>query len=241
MTIRGSKKMMLALAIFTAVGAAAAAVGSGSALWRNVPPVYAACGAAYSCVLDPTATSVLDVDHLNDACTRQVEPDTGETWHITAYWRADTVPPAACECAAALQASVYATVTWTDGSGWSTSCTGCDANGPIRSVTVCNAGSCGGQNELDNGYAYRLLVDINHTSAWLCPVDENLYSVYLSSVAYQTTAVDDGNLVDLSVSPCTEGTAVSPTSQTWSATDNGAFECGLSCDDSGASTTILYR
>lgn len=94
---------------------------------------------------------------------------------------------------------------------------------------------------MENGYAYRLLVDIDHTSSWRCPIGGGTYPIYLTSVDYATTSVDSGNLVDISASPCTEGSAVSPTSQTWTATDNGAFECGLSCSDNGASTAILYQ
>ena len=241
MRSRGILHRISKVAFVLAAAALAAALGYGVAQPQHAQPVYAACGAAYGCVNDPTATSVLDVDHANEAWTPQVEPDAGETWYITAYHRANSAPPGACECAAALQTNVYATVSWTDGSGWSVSCTGCSVNGPITSVTICNTGSCGGETELDNGYSYRLLVNINHTLQWQCPVDQNTYDVYLSSVAYRTTSVDDGNLVDVSATPCTEGAAVSPTSQTWTATDNGAFECALSCSDTGASAAILYR
>jgi hypothetical protein len=179
-----------------------AAAGYRSVQPRYVPPVYAACGASFNCINDPTATSVLDVDHTYQAWTQPVEPNTGETWSITAYWYTDSTPPGLCQCALGNQANVNATVTWVDETGWSVSCTGCNAvYGPISGVSICNTGSCGGYDDVEHGYAYRLLVDIDHTQNWLCPLNMLNYYTYLTSVYYETTSVDSGHLVDVSVSP----------------------------------------
>ncbi len=221
---------------------------AGSMLTGTVPDVpiaHALCGWAHSCANDPTATSALEVSHIYEVppdhtSSLPVEPDDGETWNITATWSSDTRAVPGCSCKDLLNVAVNATVTWTDGSGWSVTCNGCNANGPIRSVSVCNEGSCGSQTDLDNGWSYKLIVDIDHTLLALpCPVPGPTANGYLSKVVYTTTSVDDGNVVD--VATCTEGSSVTPTSQTWTQTDTGTFECGFGCSASGPTLSILYE
>ncbi len=206
-----------------------------------VPMVYAACGVQPNCGPDQTQTSVLAVTHTSPAGGNDipVEPNTGETWNITAYWSTTIGAPRDCDCLTPYSASVSATVTWQDQGGWSVSCTGCSPSGPIRSVSVCHVDGCGTQY-VDNGWTYKLLVDVDHTGpTYWCPVSQTWASTYLTSVNYTTTAVSGGNLVD--VVRCSEGSSVTPDSQSWSATDTGAFECALSCDYDGASVAITYQ
>jgi hypothetical protein len=97
----------------------------------------------------------------------------------------------------------------------------------INSVNICDTGSCGSSS---NGWSYKLVVDLDD-------IDGEGFS--LSDVVYTTTSVSNGNLVD--VGQCSEGSSVSPTSQTFSATDATFFECAFSCDATGASMTITYQ
>jgi hypothetical protein len=92
-------------------------------------------------------------------------------------------------------------------------------------VSVCDSAECG---NYANGWEYRLIVDIAITDG----------ADFLSDVVYTTTSVSNGNLVDSS--QCTERGSVSPTGQTFSATDGGGFECAFSCSASGPSVTITY-
>lgn len=202
-------------------------------------PVYAACGAAYNCTLDNTATSSLTVNHTmtNGAGGAPVEPDDGETWSVVATWSSDTTNPVGCSCLDLGTATATVDVQWSESTdSWSATCTaGCSATmGPIRGVSVCDGSECGGG---DNGWSYELIVDIDHTR--LLPCGGGVRWGYLSKVAYTTTVVDDGNEID--VSDCSEGASVSPGGTPYSATDTGAFECVFSCAANGPSVTINYE
>jgi hypothetical protein len=212
--------------------------GSGST--TGVPIASAACSQAIGyCGLDATVTSALSVYHAKSEGqnVREVEPNTTDTWDIDATWSTVATDPN-CPCTDLAAYGVAATVTWTDGVGWSVSCTGCNAvTGPIYRISVCNVGSCGATP--DNGWAYKLIVDTKHTlPGQTCPGGSSAIA-YLSSVDYTTTAVSDGNLVYTAT--CTEGAAVSPTSQTWSQTDYLPFDCSFDCSAGGPSVVIYYQ
>jgi hypothetical protein len=191
---------------------------------KTPPPVLAAsCQIAHqTCAggLDPTKTAVLTVLHQVSGGT-WVEPNTGESWDITATWNSAGV---LCPNPTVQVATV--TVDW-NGSGWTLS--NKNLTGDIVDVQVCNiSGSCG---SAVGPRAYKLRVDINDPIAG----PQNL-----QSVAFVTTSVDDGFTIDLS-SCTTTTTAVSPTSQTFSATDYGSFECDYACANvTGPSLTITY-
>lgn len=196
----------------------------------GVPSAYAACGTVRTCAFDGTVTSALQVTHVTtDPGVVVVEPDNGETWSIQATWAVPSGINFACPCTSA-SATVTADVTWT-GSGWNVTCTGCAAGG-IEAVSICDAGSCGG---LTHGWAYKLIVDVADSIAINCFFGTDLG--FVTSVAYTTTSVDDGDIID----SCAETQAVSPTSQTFNATDNGSFECTYDCNQSGAATSIFYQ
>lgn len=62
----------------------------------------------------------------------------------------------------------------------------------------------------------------------------------LREVIYTTTSVDDGVLV--TSSGCATGSTVSPSSQTFTQTDSGAFECSYDCANiAGPLLTITYN
>jgi hypothetical protein len=206
----------------------------------DVPVAFAACGLPISCALrDTTVTSALSVYHVKSEGmnVREVEPNSTDTWAIHATWSSDLLF-SSCPCTDLVTADVAATVTWTDGTGWSVSCTGCDAvYGPIYGISVCGVDGCGATP--DNGWAYKLIVDTKHTFfAVSCPEGPATIA-YLSSVDYATTAVSNGNLVYTAT--CTEGAAVSPTSQLWSQTDPVGFDCAYNCNASGPSIVITYQ
>ena len=226
----------LALVVAAVIGFLAGVGGE-----SGVPISSAATGIVISCGGDNTVTSALTVYHAKSEGenVREVEPNATDTWAIGATWSA-TDADSNCPCADLKTASVAATVTWTDGTGWSVSCTGCNAlAGPIYGVSVCSVGACGATPT--NGWAYKFIVDITSSPpGQTCPgMPSTPAAAYLSSVGYTTTAVSNGNLVYTDT--CTEGTAVSPTSQTWSQTDPLGFSCSFDCNASGPSVTIMYQ
>jgi hypothetical protein len=228
--------LLVASPVLVVAGVVGFLASGGSA--ADVPVAYAACGVEIDCGGDNTVTSALSVYHAKSEGlnVREVEPNATDTWDIDATWSSDA--EADCPCTDLKTAGVSATVTWTDGTGWSVSCTGCNAvSGPIYGVSVCSVGACGATPA--NGWAYKLIVDIKHTFVENCPYDPYSASAYLSSVDYTTTAVSNGNLVYTDT--CTEGTAVSPTNQTWSRTDPLGFDCSYGCNASGPSVVIYYQ
>jgi hypothetical protein len=205
--------------------------------------VYAQCGTQVSCLMDDTVTSTAHITHYGwdgDAWAIPVEPDTGETWSVTAYWRTtNTIAlPAYCRCTSEMSSTVTVDVDWS--SGWQASCTGCSSTGLIRDVDVCTDDGCG--DGYDHSWAYSLIADIQkqngYYSCWV-QGQEYLASRTLERVTYTTTSVDDGDEID--TQSCSEDSSVSPTSQSWSTTDSTTFECDFDCDAAGPSLSLRYQ
>jgi hypothetical protein len=128
-------------------------------------------------------------------------------------------------------------VDWSDSTGWSVSCTGCNGtSGPVYGISICGLYGCGSGPTITNSWGYKLIVNVKHTLIDHCDMT---YDRYLTSVQFSTTEVDDGNLID--EFHCTEEDAVSPTSQERNATDTGVFECAFNCDMVGAQLLITYE
>lgn len=196
----------------------------------------ATCG-RNDCPTDTRQVSAVTVQHLEQVSHVEVypvEPDSGETIEVLAYW--DTLNSApGCSCHQTDTESITVDVDWSDATdSWSASCTGCDStNGPFYGVTVCHVGGC---NSIDNAWAYELVVQIAKVRA-NCPAGP---AGYLSEVDYTTTSVDDGDTIR--ISNCSEWYGVSPTSQTFTVTDSGGFECTYTCAAaSGPTLTLLYE
>ena len=191
----------------------------------DVPPAYAACHIAWpTCAGSPpdnTRTSTLWVDHrTGDQYLIPVEPQTGENWAIAVYY-SPNLPP----CTDII-VSVSAAVDWVDGTGWTVSCTGCNAlNGPVYSIGICNDDSCSDYN----AWTYVLKLDLSAT----------YLTGNLAQVVYTTSSVDNGVTIDNEGGNCAEDIDVSPTSQTWSQTDT-TFPCNLNCDYD-TTEVILYE
>jgi hypothetical protein len=205
-------------------------------LFAALPTVAQAWCGTNDCTAYDNAVSAVTVVHLDPGVTTDtpVEPDTGETIEVTAYWDAKVTAGGGCSCVQTATATVDVDVSWSDTTGWSAVCTGCDSvAGPIYRVSVCSVGACGPGATIVNGWSYELIVDVALTN------DNCLTNLgFLSHVDYETTSVDDGNLVNLST--CTEGSAVSPDSQTFTTTDS-TFDCVYSCAAaSGPTMTITY-
>jgi hypothetical protein len=159
-----------------------------------------------------------------------VEPDSGETIEITAYWDAQETAGMGCTCQQTATASVDVDVTWSDTTGWSAVCTGCNSvGGPIYRVSVCSVGDCGSGITIDNGWSYELIVDLDKKNGACGGINDG----YLSHVEYETTSVDDGNLLNTTL--CTEGSSMSPDSQTFTAMDS-TFDCVFSCASASGPT-----
>ncbi len=98
-------------------------------------------------------------------------------------------------------------------------------------ILLCPLDALSCENVDGHSAGYRLVVDLRD------PVG---CCLNLRQVAYTTTAVDDGHELDLAA--CRLGSRVSPTSQSFSQTDTGGFECELGCDSiSGPALTIAYQ
>ena len=222
--------------------ASAAIVGG---LLATLPAVANAqyCG-TNDCVFDNREVSAITVVHTDPGLITDtpVEPDTGETIDITAYWDTLVTDNSPCVCAQTATANVAVDVDWSDTTGWSVTCTGCNATaGPIYRVSVCSVGECGSGIDVDNGWSYELIVDIAKNRG-TCQPSGGVPAVlgWLSHVDYATTSVDDGNLID--TSNCTEGASVSPTSQVFTVTDSGGFDCTFTCAGAaGPTMTITYQ
>jgi hypothetical protein len=220
------------------MAAFAAAAGYLTGAVQPVPPAYAACGAAFNCTNDPTVTAVLDVVHavqVDEDELLAVEPDDGEVFQITPTWQTTQFVSSPCTCNSSVGSAVTATVTWSDSTGWAVSCSGCNAvSGPVYSLSICGLYGCGSGPSITNSWGYRLIANVAAVGPFC-----NLNPRYLTAVNFTTTEVDDGNVID--EFHCEEQEAVSPTSQTWSVTDTGPFECAFNCDQSGAELLILYE
>lgn len=192
-------------------------------------PAAAWCG-RIDCGGD-TQVSAVTVYHTSGVVNVvPVEPDTGESIEVTAYW--DTLEFAGCSCHQTASASVDVDVYWNEATDtWDYSCTGCSGGGPIYGVTVCHVDGCGSGTTIDNAWAYELVVLID---MWNDQCESSLG--FLSHVVYTTTSIDDGDTIR--TGDCSELASVSPTSQTFSVTDSGAFACTYSC--AAASGPVMY-
>lgn len=195
------------------------------------------CGQFVNCGVDQTVTSALNIYHRvypGGVSDDPVQFDDSERVTITAYWSLLNGLPDQCSCLYETSSSVTYDVTHS-GTGWSGTCTGCSAmSGPIRSVVICdiNADNC---MSLDGDY--RLNVDINQTNG-MGGGDCTGQPRYLNRVEYTISNIDDGD--DYDGTHCVVGSAVSPTTNSFSATDFGAFECAFSCE-AGPSLTVTFN
>ncbi len=225
------------LLVTAVLGVVALGLGLLAGLPRaDVSPVYASHVQNYLCGggLDVTKTSAMYVDHLTGphygGGPTVVEPDTGESWQITAYWEPTGGGGSYDETA-------YVTVDW-DGSAWVTSNVTTTTN--IVAISVCPGNTCDAGGGDVHGWSYKIIVNIN---------DPKAGSAYnLSHVNYATTSVDDGYTVEdptQTQGPCYLGTAVSPTSQSFHASDSEAYwdsdRCPFDCTVDGGSVTLYYE
>ncbi|MFQ5510147.1 MAG: hypothetical protein ACE5FN_12565 [Leptospirillia bacterium] len=156
--------------------------------------------------------------HKVDGTDTNVSPDNSETLTITAAYSPTSGP---CNDAT-YQATVTVQVTAT---GWSVSCVGC-TKAPFQGIGICDDGQC--TNSPENSYQYILKVDLD---------DADNAGKNLRLVTYQTTSIDDGD----TVADCSRVDAVSPTSQSFSASDT-TFPCSYDCTTSVDTTmTITYE
>jgi hypothetical protein len=191
----------------------------------DVHPAYAAlCKAPNpSCPpATPYRTAAVDVHHLYEAFSQPVEPEVGETWAITAYL--NTASPAPCD---EIIDVAYVDVSW-NGSTWVTS--NFQPGTYITAVGVCGNGDECGSQTTPHSWGYRIYVKV-----W-DPVNIGGEDYNLRRVKFTTNAVDDGYVVNTST--CTLGLAVSPTSQVFTAYDDGGWPCGFDCTASDATVDI---
>ncbi|MBK6768331.1 MAG: hypothetical protein IPG72_04760 [Ardenticatenales bacterium] len=190
-----------------------------------------------------SAIDVIHYDQVGGDDVVAVEPDTGESWTITGYWDSRLLETLPCRCQTTTSSQVTVDVDWSDSTdSWSASCTGCNSStGPIYGVTVCATYGCGSGMSIDNSWGYELVVDLAKINGVFGSIScQPQVNGYLSRVEYETTSVDDGNQIDALL--CSEGTSVSPVSQTFGTTDSGAFECTYSCAGaSGPQVDIIYN
>lgn len=189
---------------------------------------------------DDTVTASAIVSHAypdEPPLVIPVEPDTGETWEITATYQLQT-GGSACDCDDRTD-TVTVDVDWNETTdSWDVSCTGCNAGDPIQAVSVCHSAGCGSHTTIDNAWEYEIIVDVHNNYTFSCGIYN--HDGALQSVDFETTSVDDGDTIR--TGNCTEQLAVSPTSQTFSSTDSGPFECLFTCAAAtGTSIVILYE
>ncbi len=192
------------------------------------------CQTANTACGDGTTTSLLNVLHQKPASgstpAQWVQPDDGESWEITAHWVA--APP--CLPGQEVFEVAEATVSW-NGSGWVLS--GVDLTANIVDIDVCTTSdTCSGTSGT-HAFGYKLIVEVNDPEI---PAGFNLVNVQ-----YETTSVDDGDLIVFDNGPtitCNSlGAAVSPTSQTFTVFDNGPWNssrCTYSCSTGGTSPSV---
>jgi len=194
------------------------------------------CGQNPACGADLTVTSALDVHHRvspGGISDDPVQLNDDELVTITVYWSLLNMG-GQCACTNEISQSVTIQPTLS-GSTWSGTCTGCNAGGPIYDVVICdiNADNC---QSLDNDY--RLNVDIDEINgviaAGLCIGNPR----HINRVVYTITNISNGD--DYDAAHCVVGSAVSPTTSSFSATDFGAFECAFNCE-AGPSLTVTFN
>ena len=232
--LRLSRRVSIALAVLLS---AAVLVGLRFDELTRAPSVAAqpTCG-SQNCG-GGVAYSALDVNHTytSGMNVHPVEPDDTDTFDVEVRYLGlyDMFNPT-CSCKEVLE-NVSVSVTWT-GSGWSASCTGCNAMaGPVYGVTVCDRASCG---SLSHGWGYRLQVQIDDSVLVCTGGLQN--PGFLNQVTYTADTIDDGHVID--TSGCLEGASVVWVSPVVvQATDSGPFECASSCNNTGASLTLTYQ
>lgn len=182
-----------------------------------------------------TQVSAITVYHTSGVTnTVPVEPDSGETIEVTAYWDTLSSAGGGCVCHQTATSSVTVDVDWNEATDtWDYSCTGCSGAGPIIDVTVCHVSGCGTMGAVANAWSYELVVQIAKNRG-MC---DGVWPGFLSHVTYETTSVDDGDTIR--TANCTELDPVSPTTQTFSVTDNGTFECTFTCAAAAGPTLFL--
>lgn len=196
----------------------------------RVPPVLAAaCQAAHGLCnygTDHTRTATLNVEHsTSGGSTTPVEPASGETWTITAYW--DTATGVPC-----LEHSETASVDvdW-NGSSWVVSNKSTTSNILDMKVCTTDTGCQSGGTLHDSGY--QLAVDITN------PVTISGTPYNLRLVTFTSSSVDDG--YELNLGTCTLGNSVTPTSDSFSQSDAGPFECDFACQSGAPTVNITYE
>jgi len=193
------------------------------------------CGQNPACGGDLTVTSALDVHHrvYPGAITDDpVQLDDDELVTITVYWSTlSTIGQ--CSCSGEISQSVTIQPTLS-GSSWSGTCSGCNAGGPIYDVVICdiNSDNC---LSLDNDYRLNVDIDeVNGIANTLC----GPWARHINRVVYTITNIANGD--DYDGAHCVVGSAVSPTSSSFSATDFGAFECTFDCE-AGPSLIVTFN
>ncbi|MCC7019142.1 MAG: hypothetical protein IT332_05275 [Ardenticatenales bacterium] len=204
-----------------------AAVVAGGVATRAIvvpEPVYAAChGANQACYMSSTKTAAVDVYYYVPAGGSSivpVEPDSATAFTISGVWS----PPVPQSCNDSTE-NATVDVTWT-ATGWVVSNFVGTAN--IIDIAVCSLSPC--EAEDMHAYAYRMYVDVN---------DPGPGGKHLSHVTFTATTVPDGH--ELDPSPCELGSATTPTSSSFNATDSGVFECPFNCDAAGTTLNITYN
>lgn len=197
----------------------------------NCQPANDTCGSN-----DLTKTSVMTVKHETTPVmgSDKVEPDTGETWTITATWVQATQPIGQCQ---SRNETAYVDVDWS-GTGWTTSNESLTTN--ILDIAVCDVAMCESSGGAKHGHSYKLFVDIT---------DITSTTFNLQSVAFVASNIDDGNVLDPAGGPtdCEQlGATVSPVASTYSNTDspgNWTNRCPFACNTGGStpSVTITYQ
>lgn len=216
-----TRKLLLLFPVAIALGMALSFTSllNPSVRQGSVLPVLAAnCShpANYNCGFGTTRTSGLSVNHV-DGSGGSVTPNGSTNWNITAQW-CPTLP------GAEVTETATCTVTW-NGSAWSL--TNVNLTNNITAITLCTTTTC----QSANSVGYMLLVQLNDP---LAPGGQNL-----SLVTYATTSVPNGN-------KCLGGSSVSPTSQSFSATDTvssgDSNRCAYSCSYGGSGLmSITYN
>jgi hypothetical protein len=210
----------------------------------------------------PTRTAALDVYH-ETASSAPAQPTVGETWIITATWRAEDYEgaPSPCPCDDRVEV-VTADVYWDDvDREWPVDCDGCNAaysaynpSGAhfIYEVDVCTTWDCfpntaqSSQYELIVNLAEVVLHCGEGINIFPRPPGDDFTEHYLHAVEFATTEVDGGLVMDES---CGLLTTVSPTTEQWYAVDLGRdaadsafdFECPFNCSAEGPDVTITYQ
>ena len=220
-TLRFDRRYIAALVVALALAGVIAVFVGGSP--TDIDSAHAAaCKSPNPSCLWGYRTAAVDVAHIvpGAASGTPVEPDDGETWNITAYW--NTWFPICHE----QSETASVTVSWT-GSNWVIS--GKTTTAHIIDINVCDTNDFRDSQDT-HSYGYRL------TAKVVDPVSPNHN---LRQVVFTTTSVDDGQ--ELDTSTCVLGTSVSPTSQSFSATDSSPWGCGYSCSNVGTSVQITYE